>query len=109
MDHTFSRHQILNITTGRLYTSMDDIYDFFDKVIKDGIMTHMLPNARMAIVPLLQGKFSEDDKILFDSIYEPESSNKEVKFTFTDDDKKEFWKNYSELPSALEGKKVIVA
>ena len=97
MRHSFPANQLLNITTGHLHTNMDDIYDFFNKVIADGIFTHMLPNARTAILPILKEKLG---KFPFEG-YHPGASTNPISFEFTDEDKKRFWKAYGELPSGL--------
>lgn len=96
MRHTFTEHQILNITTGRLYTEMGDIYKFFNDVIEPGIMTHMLPNAMRAIVPILKTKLPEK---YFGDFYDPTFPNGTIEFEFTEKD--EFWARYNELPSSL--------
>lgn len=107
MIHNFHLQQILNITTGTLHTNMDDIYDFFNKVIEDGIMTHMLPRSRKAILPILQTKESFKDLPFESGDYREKLGNYNLSFEFTEDDKKQFWENYKELPSPLEGKRVI--
>ena len=101
MNHTFTKHQILNITTGRLYTKMGDIYDFFDTVVESGIMTHMLPNASKAIVPILETKLAPKEDF-FHNEWKPDSENPEITFEFTSEDRKTFWSNYTELPSIFE-------
>ena len=101
----FSKHQVLNITDGHLYTNMDDVYAFFESVITPGIFTHMLPNARLAILPILEKKLNQEE--YFGVGYHPLLPNPEVTLIFTDEDREEFWKNYGDLPSPFEGKKGI--
>jgi hypothetical protein len=96
MKHKFKEHQILNITTGRLYTEMGDIYNFFNQVIEPGIMTHMLPNAMRAIVPILKRKLPLK---YFGNFYNPTLPNGDIEFEFTE--KAEFWDAYNALPSSL--------
>lgn len=105
MVHKFSKHQILNITIGRLHTGIGDVYEFFNKVIEPGIMTHHLPNACKAINPILREKFSED---FFVDEYRPETKNEEMEFEFTDQDKERFWIAFKAIPSLLEGKEMIL-
>jgi len=99
----FTKKQLLNITTGRLYTNMDDIYSFFDSVIEEGIMTHMLPNARKAILPIMETKYPDLD---YTRTFNPDivDGDKEYEIEFTKEEKALFWKNYSNLPSTFEKK-----
>jgi len=100
MQYTFTRHQILNITTGILYTPIEDIYEFFDKVISEGIMTHMLPRAADAIRPIMAEILPDIPGKGYG--YKPDSDNSEITFEFTDEHRQKFWKNYEELPSLLD-------
>ena len=58
----FDLETILNITTGRLFTSMDDIYEILEYLSSDSLATHQLPrvagiarNYILSIYPELKG------------------------------------------------------
>lgn len=107
MQHTFTRHQLLNITTGRLWTTMDDIYKLFNETIEDGIMTHMLPRAMTSFMATA-GK-REPILSLPKEGYDPaNASNEDITFEVTPDDKIAFWEIYSDQPNPLEGKNAIL-
>lgn len=106
MKHTFKKQQLLNVTTGRLWTSMDDIYKLFDECIEPGVMTHMLPNCSKAWMATIGTR--EPFKSLPTEGWDPKhTSNENITFEITDEDKKEFWAAYGELPSLLADKKVV--
>lgn len=106
MQHTFTRHQILNITTGRLWTKVEDIYQFFNETIADGIMTHMLPRAMTSFMATTGRR--EPIASLPTEGWNPENTpNDEITFEVTDEDKKAFWLMYADQPDPLKGKDVI--
>lgn len=90
----FTTQQVLNILTGTLHTSVDDVYKFFDQVIEPGIMTHMLPNAVLAIQPILQSKFPD----LPTKGFHPDYPNSEVDVELTPEERQRFWEAYLGLP-----------
>jgi hypothetical protein len=106
--------RIRNLTTGRLHTNMDDIYKDIEMITgESGIMTHMLPNVMRAMEPWLKvimNKRTGDadtDERFFDGKYDVTHTG-DVPFpSMSKEEKAEFWKAYGELPSLLEGKKVI--
>lgn len=109
MQHTFKRHQLLNITTGRLWTQMSDIYSFFEAISgEDGIMTHMLPNALKAFKNT--DLYTREPFISLPTEgFNPEHvENDEISFEVTDEDRKQFWKKFEEIPSLLLGKDVML-
>ncbi len=92
--------RLRNLTTGILHTKMEDIYEDIEYITSaSGIMTHMLPNARQALLPYLKRELTEprfwDDK--YDTTH--------VGFVYinpmVDSELDEFWKIYSKLPSPL--------
>lgn len=91
--------------TGVVHTNIDDIYDFFNKTVENGIMTHMLPRATNAIKPILIQKFPQ----LPISGFHPNIENPDELYEvqLTTEEKSVFWNNYSELPSPLLGKSVV--
>lgn len=58
--------RLRNLTTGRLHTTMSDIYEDFEFFTGVAFLTHQLPRALDAILPILKRKISEprfwDDK-----------------------------------------------
>lgn len=102
-----SKLQLLNVLTGVLHTTVDDLYTFFNEGIEDGIMTHHLPNAYKAIKPILIRRYPD----LPHEGHHPniENGGEMLELTFTDDEKKEFWSNFQAQPSLLAGKNVIIA
>lgn len=93
--------QLLNITTGVMHTNMDDIYKFFDQVIEEGIMTHMLPRALEAIRPILKERYPS---LPFEGHHSKiENGSEEIEIVFTEEEKARFWGEYMLLPSPLPG------
>ena len=45
LQREFDLGAVLNITSGRLFTKMDDIYDVLDYLTGSKLFTHMLPEA----------------------------------------------------------------
>ena len=43
MQRDFDLGAILNITTSRLFTNMDDVYEVLDYLTGDSIYTHQIP------------------------------------------------------------------
>lgn len=101
MQFTFTRKQVLNITTGYLHTTMDEVYEFFTVLIEPGMFTHMLPNAMDAIRPILIGKIPDIEQ----EGHHPDAEGN-VSFDFDENDKRKFIESFSALPSLLAGKNV---
>lgn len=94
--------RVRNLTTGRLHTSMDCIYQDFEFLTgKSGIMTHMLPNAARAIKPYLQ-KHVKDEKF-WEDVYDTSHIGEIDVPPMDDGERAEFWKRYGELPSPFAG------
>ncbi|MES0444933.1 MAG: hypothetical protein ABUJ92_00170 [Desulfobacterales bacterium] len=54
--------RLRNLTTGRLHTEMDCIYQDLEYITgMDGLMTHMLPNVMRAVEPWLREKVAEPE------------------------------------------------
>ena len=97
--------RVRNLTTGRLHTSMDDIYKDIEFLTgEEGIMTHMLPRARDAMMPILGERLKtvENSERFFDDKYDITHIGEVNLPTFTEDERKIFWENYSKLPSLLD-------
>lgn len=90
--------RIRNLTTGRLHTKMQDIYEDIEYIVgAEGIMTHMLPNANRAIQPFLLSKIN--DSRFFDGICDAEHIGEFVIDPMNAEEQKEFWDYYGKLPS----------
>lgn len=62
--------RLRNLTTGKLHTKMDDIYEDLEKLTGiEGVMTHQLPGACRALRPWL--KQVAPDARLWDGKYDP--------------------------------------
>lgn len=68
-------------------------------------MTHMLPRALRAIQPIVERKFPDMPREGYYPKYE--HGDLMVEITLSEEEKKEFWKAYSDQPNPLEGKTVI--
>jgi hypothetical protein len=55
---TFTLAAVLTITTGRLVSSMDDVYEILNHITGDNLFTHVLPRALRFAAPLLLGEES---------------------------------------------------
>ena len=94
--------RLRNLTTGRLHTEMQDIYEDIEFITGErGVMTHNLPNAAKAIEPWLREKVTDphfwDGK--FDITHIGEIDLKPMNA----EEKAAFWTRYSELPSPFAG------
>lgn len=93
--------RIRNLTTGRLHTKMQDIYEDIEYIVgAEGIMTHMLPNANRAIQPFLLSKIN--DSRFFDGKYDVEHTGEFVIDQMNTEEQKEFWDYYGKLPSPFQ-------
>ena len=84
--------RLRNLTTGRLHTEMQDIYEDIEFITGErGVMTHNLPNAAKAIEPWLR------EKVTITHIGEIDLKPMNA------EEKAAFWTRYSELPSPFAG------
>lgn len=91
--------RLRNLTTLRLHTKMEDIYQDIEFITgEEGIMTHMLPAAGKALEPWLREKFKAYPT-LFDGEYRQIDGNIEL-LPMTSEEKKAFWERYG---AALRG------
>lgn len=98
--------RLRNLTTGRLHTSMGDIYQDIEYLTGEkGIMTHMLPNACRALEPYLREKVPETK--FWEDEYDINHIGEVDVPPMDEDERKAFWERYGELPSPLSGKQVI--
>lgn len=84
--------KLRNVTTGILHTDMDDVYEFFNDYVSDGIMTHHLPSAQKALRPILEGKLDES---YFNHVWQKEFLDEEVEIAeLTIEEKAKFWEAF---------------
>lgn len=88
------------MTSGRLHTEIGDVYKFCESYLgADGIMTHQLPSAFKALLPILKTKLPEE---WFTDEWIKEGLDELVGVPdLTDDEKKAFWKSYGEFAAEL--------
>lgn len=97
--------RLRNLTTGRLHTSMGDIYKDIEFLTgEEGVMTHMLPNACQALLPILEERLKalENSERFFEDKYDTTHVGEVDMPALTEEERKIFWENYKSLPSLLE-------
>lgn len=86
-----------NLTTRRLHTKMDDIYQDIEYLTgSEGIFTHMLPNAARALEPWLQEKGL--DPRFWDEQYDTTHTGEYAITPMDADEKKAFFERFMALP-----------
>jgi hypothetical protein len=90
--------RLRNLTTGRLHTSMGDIYEDMELITgEQGIMTHMLPRVAEAILPWLKANVTEER--FWDGKYDPSHTGEYDLPEASSAEKTKFWGKYKEMPS----------
>lgn len=98
--------RLRNLTTCRLHTEVGHIYEDIDTLTgTPGVMTHMLPNAMRSMEPWLR-EVAPDDR-LWNGEYDPSHVGDIAVPVMTHEERAAFFQRFNELPSPLEGKKVI--
>lgn len=98
--------RLRNLTTGRLHTSMGDIYEDLEFFTRGGgIMTHMIPRVMRAIEPWLRSKVT--DERFWDGEYDTTHTGDYPIEQPTEQECKEALARYAEMPNPLAGKEVI--
>lgn len=93
--------RLRNLTTGRLHTKMEDIYEDVEYLTGEkGVMTHMLPNAFRALDVFLRDKVK--DARYWDGDYDTSHDGEFHIDPMTDEERAAFWKRYEALPSIFE-------
>ena len=93
--------RLRNLTTGRLHTKMEDIYQDVEFITGEkGVMTHMLPNAFRAMQPWLQAKVT--DPRFWDGKWDQTHDGDYPLAPMTPMEREAFWFEYGKLPSSLE-------
>lgn len=95
-----TKGKLRNVTSGRLHTSIGDVYEFYTAYCgAEGIMTHHIPSAYKALLPILKNKLSDewftDEWIktgLEETVEVPE---------MTQTEKTTFWESFGVYASAM--------
>lgn len=99
--------RLRNITTGRLHTDIDHVYEDLGWIIGEpGLMTHMLPRVVRAIEPWLREQVT--DARFWGGEYDVTHVGEYPLRAMTSEEAAEAFERYKEMPNPLAGKKVIV-
>lgn len=85
--------RLRNLTTRRLHTCMDDIYEDIEYITGEkGLMTHHIPNALRALEPYLRTTAS--DARLWNGEHDPEHSG-DIKISPMNElEQDDFWQHF---------------
>jgi len=100
MEMKTTKGKLRNITSSILHTEIGDVYKFFEEYLSaDGIMTHHLPSACRAIIPILRDKLTDE---WFTNEWIKEGLDEVVEIPdLTDDEKDIFWESFGVHASRL--------
>ena len=99
--------RLRNLTTGRLHTKMEHIYQDLGFIIgDDGIMTHMIPRVMRAIEPWLREQVK--DPRFWDGEYDTTHTGDYPLRAMTPEENKAALERYAAMPNPLFGKDVSV-
>lgn len=92
--------RLRNLTTGRIHTKMEDIYEDIAFISgAGGVMTHQLPNAKKALEPYLR-EVAPDPR-LWNGEYDPMHIG-EIDVPPMDESEQEaLWERFGNMPSLL--------
>ena len=95
-----TKGKLRNITTGILHTKMSDVYDFFEEYTgEEGIMTHLLPSAKLALMPVLRARLTED---WFNKEWVKTGLDEEVEISeMNEEEKKSFWTAFGDAAATV--------
>ncbi|MFM7007826.1 MAG: hypothetical protein ACKO0Z_00590 [Betaproteobacteria bacterium] len=98
--------RVRNITTGRLHTKMEHIYQDLGFIVgDDGLMTHMLPRVMRAVEPWLREQVT--DPRFWDGEYDTTHTGEHPLRAMTPEENKAALERYAAMPNPLAGKEVI--
>lgn len=98
--------RLRNLTTGRLHTKMDHIYEDLGIITGEtGLMTHMLPRAMRAVEPWLREKVT--DERFWDDEFDQTHTGDFPLPESTAEDRAAMFERYKSQPNPLAGKEVI--
>jgi hypothetical protein len=107
-----TKGKLRNVTSGRLHTNIGDVYQFYTEYCgADGIMTHHIPSAFQALLPILKSKLSEEwftDEWIKTGLDEPVEVPE-----MTQDEKDKFWESFGvyadEMWDSIKDKTIVIA
>lgn len=100
MSKKMNSQRIRNLTTGRMHTNLNDIYEDLEWLCgSSGLMTHMLPNMIDAAAPWLR-KYVTDERY-WNGVYDPSHVEVLTLPTPTALEYEQMWDRYRALPSPL--------
>lgn len=97
--------RLRNLTTGILHTEIGHIYEDIEILTGEkGIMTHMLPRACEAMMPILGERLKkvENSERFFNGKWDKEHMGEVDMPPFAAHEKAVFWDTYRALPSLLD-------
>jgi hypothetical protein len=98
--------RLRNLTTGRLHTSIDHIYEDLGIITgESGLMTHMLPRASRAVEPWLREHVK--DQRFWDGEFDQTHTGEFPLPEPTADDRAAMFERYKAQPNPLEQKQVF--
>jgi hypothetical protein len=99
--------RLRNLTTGRLHTPMEHIYEDLESIIgESGLMTHMLPRVMRAVEPWLREHVT--DPRFWNDEYDTTHIGTFDLPTPSESDRKAMFERYAAQPNPLEGKNSMV-
>jgi hypothetical protein len=102
----FDIQRLRNLTTGKLHTKIDHVYEDLEKIIgESGIMTHMIPRVMKSVDPWL--KENVHDARFWDGKFDTSHTGEIELPTPTDEERKSMFERFEAMPNPLEGKEVI--
>jgi hypothetical protein len=103
---TMNIQRLRNLTTGRLHTKIDHVYEDLGIITGEtGLMTHMLPRAMNAVEPWLRNHVT--DARFWDDKYDTTHTGEFELPTPTDAEREAMFDRYAAQPNPLLGKTVI--
>ena len=58
-ERTFDLGSVLTVTTGRLFTEMDNVYDILNYLSNDNIFTHQIPRVMKTAQPYVLARYPQ--------------------------------------------------
>lgn len=93
--------RLRNLTTGKLHTQMQDIYEDLEFITRGGgIMTHMIPRVMQAVKPWLQEQIT--DERFWDDQYDPSHVGDYPLREMSIEENEAAMKRYKTMPNPLE-------
>ena len=102
----FDIQRLRSLTTGKLHTEMDHIYEDLERIVgDDGLMTHMLPRVMRSVEPWLRKHVK--DACFWDGEFDTTHTGEIELPEPTEQDRKDMFERFRAMPNPLVGKEVI--